>query len=58
MCEDLSSFSYMHKTYFQFVSSLIYRQSVSPKTTQDELQFTLVDELIQMYVKSEKKLME
>jgi hypothetical protein len=53
--EEMSNFVFLYKTYYNFVSSLLFRQQ-SPQIgkVQADMKFSLVDDIIAIYVKKEK----
>lgn len=52
----MSNFVFLYKTYYNFVSSLLFRQQ-SPQIAkvQADMKFSLVDEVLAIYVMKEKQ---
>ena len=57
MCEEISNFSYLYQTYYHFVCHLIHKQTKNQTTLkqlQKDLQFTMIDDLLNYYLGLEK----
>lgn len=52
----MSNFVFLYKTYFNFVSSLLFRQqSTQLSKVQSDMAFGLIDDVLACYVKKEKQ---
>jgi len=54
----MSNFSYLYRTYYNFVSCLIFRQHVSAgklQQIQQKMNFPMIDEVLDSYLSMERK---